>query len=235
MTKRNSAYRGQVRSLRNLALQNRCPECNAPPGEKCIGTRGSPRAAPHKPRFSGVQPAQVVSIRRAPSSDDRLEQLLEEATTAAAVSVREDFDWGASKCESPIEKILLARYVHPHTGAEWDMRCSVLIPPSRCVEHCRMPPMAGLYLWPQIKIGPHRVDFLVGVTSHREEQSYAIIECDGHDFHERTKEQAQRDKSRDRYLIGRGFRVLRYTGSEIYRDPEAVWEEIIKILLGLCD
>jgi very-short-patch-repair endonuclease len=56
------------------------------------------------------------------------------------------------------------------------------------------------------------------------------VECDGHDFHERTKEQAQRDKSRDRYLQANGWRVLRFTGSEIHRTPEKCADEIASII-----
>ena len=45
--------------------------------------------------------------------------------------------------------------------------------------------------------------------------SYAIY-CDGHNFHERTKEQAARDRSIDRKLQQMGWHVFRFTGSEIY-------------------
>lgn len=72
-------------------------------------------------------------------------------------------------------------------------------------------------LIPQFQISEYRVDFAL---FNRAEPSVKIaIECDGHDFHERTKEQAQRDKSRDRAIQARGFKVLRFTGSEIYRKP----------------
>lgn len=69
---------------------------------------------------------------------------------------------------------------------------------------------------PQAQIGKYRIDFLIedegtGVT--------VALECDGHDFHERTKEQAQKDRNRDRDLQAKGYLVLRYTGSEIWRDP----------------
>lgn len=43
-------------------------------------------------------------------------------------------------------------------------------------------------------------------------------EVDGHDFHERTKSQATRDRRRDRDLTAAGWIVLRFTGSEIYSD-----------------
>lgn len=85
----------------------------------------------------------------------------------------------------------------------------------------------GFYEWladpyctlivPQFAVDEYRVDFAL---FNRAERSVKIaIECDGHDFHERTKEQAQRDKSRDRAIQMRGFKVLRFTGSEIYRKP----------------
>jgi very-short-patch-repair endonuclease len=58
-----------------------------------------------------------------------------------------------------------------------------------------------------------------------------VVECDGHDFHERieddqartrgltpTKEQARRDRERDRLLQSFGFLVYRYTGREIWED-----------------
>jgi very-short-patch-repair endonuclease len=35
---------------------------------------------------------------------------------------------------------------------------------------------------------------------------------------ERNKEQAAKDKSRDRELAGMGIQVMRFTGSEIHRD-----------------
>jgi very-short-patch-repair endonuclease len=69
----------------------------------------------------------------------------------------------------------------------------------------------------QVTIGEHRVDF---VLSSKSGKRLLIVECDGHDFHERTKEQAARDKRRDRELLAaERVPVMRYTGSEIYRGP----------------
>jgi very-short-patch-repair endonuclease len=42
------------------------------------------------------------------------------------------------------------------------------------------------------------------------------IECDGHDFHS-TKEQIRKDSLRTRKLMSHGWKVIRYTGSEIYQ------------------
>lgn len=47
---------------------------------------------------------------------------------------------------------------------------------------------------------------------------------------ERTKEQARRDKSRDRAMVKDGWRVLRFTGSEVYANSFAVQEAIEELL-----
>ena len=86
-----------------------------------------------------------------------------------------------------------------------------------------------LIVFPQLKIDAYRVDFFLfyrqGDTEHR-----IVIECDGHDFHERTKEQAQKDRSRDRWMTAQGLPVLRFTGAEIWKDPAACVGEISSLL-----
>lgn len=57
------------------------------------------------------------------------------------------------------------------------------------------------------------------------------VECDGHDFHEKTKEQARRDKSRDRILISHGIHTIRFTGSEIFRRSEDLWDSDVSPVL----
>jgi very-short-patch-repair endonuclease len=83
--------------------------------------------------------------------------------------------------------------------------------------------------WPQVKCGPYIVDFLFEV-SYGGKIRTVIVECDGHDFHERTKEQARKDRARDRFFILRGWTVLRFTGSEIVADPARCIEELSAIL-----
>lgn len=83
----------------------------------------------------------------------------------------------------------------------------------------------NLGIVPQLKVGKYRVDFGVfyGVGS---EIRRIAIECDGHDFHERTKAQAQRDKSRDRVLQARAIPVFRFTGSEIYANSPNLLDSV---------
>ena len=70
---------------------------------------------------------------------------------------------------------------------------------------------------PQIKCGRYRVDFGVISMTALLPILYAI-ECDGHDFHEKTKEQVARDRSRERALQAAGIRVVRFAGSEIWNE-----------------
>lgn len=98
-----------------------------------------------------------------------------------------------------------------------------------------------LILEPQAALGEYRVDFLLRyqeivpdaerpvrlkdgteIPGSKMSVAHLIIECDGHDFHDRSKEQASRDRARDRELKKLGYDVFRYTGSDIWRNPMGV-------------
>lgn len=75
----------------------------------------------------------------------------------------------------------------------------------------------------------YRADLTLYIRNEQKDYVF-IIECDGHEFHEKTKEQAKRDKSRDRAFMRNGFRVVRFTGSEIFNDTKACIEELFRIV-----
>jgi len=54
------------------------------------------------------------------------------------------------------------------------------------------------------------------------------IYTDGHTYHERTEDQAKRDRNIDRKLQDLGFTVLRYTGKEVNESMEHIIKEIKK-------
>lgn len=92
----------------------------------------------------------------------------------------------------------------------------------------------------QAIIGDYRVDFLIigsvmvefaSAGGPKYGTAQMIVECDGHDYHEKTKEQAKRDKSRDRQLQAAGYPVFRYTGSEIWADVFGCATEVIHHVL----
>jgi very-short-patch-repair endonuclease len=78
----------------------------------------------------------------------------------------------------------------------------------------------------QVELNGWRVDFLVTSRSEKEHKRL-IVECDGHDFHERTKSQAAKDRSRDREFQRAGYTVFRFTGSEIWNAPCRCADQII--------
>lgn len=115
-----------------------------------------------------------------------------------------------AKCESPIERRLFSALYGTLAGYTFD--CGGLTP--------------------QAVIGPYRVDFLLRLPVRGAQSVDVVIECDGHDFHERTKHQARRDKARDRYLESLGYRVVRFAGSEIWANPLRCAEQALIVAFG---
>jgi very-short-patch-repair endonuclease len=141
--------------------------------------------------------------------------------------------------ESPIERLLLAQMLcegwdGSHPQRSWvDMHddaraivgpfASMILASDDCSCMCL----------PQLDVAMgakrYRLDFaFIGLAAGGRQVRIAV-ELDGHDFHERTKEQASKDKKRDRVLAANGWVVLRFTGSDVYRDPAAVLDEIVKL------
>lgn len=60
-----------------------------------------------------------------------------------------------------------------------------------------------------------------------------VVEADGHDLHDRTKAQVARDKKRDRDMVAEGWRVLRFTGSEINGNARACANEVAQTMYQL--
>lgn len=85
-------------------------------------------------------------------------------------------------------------------------------------------------VFPQLEIRSYRVDFVVKLETPGQAAKRVVIECDGHNFHEKTKDQASKDKKRDRELQKMGYVVLRYSGSDIVNDPYKVAMDLEEIL-----
>lgn len=83
---------------------------------------------------------------------------------------------------------------------------------------------------PQRHVGRYRVDFVVSFRFFGGEVNI-VVECDGHAFHERTQFQAARDKRRDRSLTSLGYRIMRFTGSELNRDARGCAGEVMDMIM----
>jgi len=134
------------------------------------------------------------------------------------------------RIDSPIERALAAGFMVALVGAGLGPSHVWHVLPDHNFEHISIN-RKGCNVYPQIVIGQYRVDFLVDLQwRDGNSRVTAVMECDGHDFHEKTKEQATRDKERERYLQSLGLIILRYSGSEIWRDPVAAAEDALSIL-----
>jgi very-short-patch-repair endonuclease len=122
-------------------------------------------------------------------------------------------------CESPIEVLFGASFL----VTTYLLGIRVFV----ATEGKPIPPGADVLMFPQKSVGQYRADFLLSCPSSGKD---VVVECDGHDFHERTKEQAARDRSRDRAMQRDGFIVMRFTGSELYKSPIYRAFEVIDVL-----
>jgi very-short-patch-repair endonuclease len=68
------------------------------------------------------------------------------------------------------------------------------------------------------------VDFLVFYGGE-----VVAVELDGHEYH-KTKEQRARDADRDRRFAARKVHTLRWTGSQVYADPQGCVSELLNVL-----
>jgi very-short-patch-repair endonuclease len=86
----------------------------------------------------------------------------------------------------------------------------------------------GILLFQQYEVGRYRLDYALVAGPLK-----IAIEADSFRYHDQTPEAATRDKARDRYLQGEGWRVLRYTDFETKRGPAACVAEAIRVALRL--
>ncbi len=106
-----------------------------------------------------------------------------------------------TQCESPIEQILLLMLKlfsdYLWLGYEFEVQKDI-----------------------QIEDKTYRADIYYTSESFMPNNPYRlVIECDGHEFHEATKEQVAKRNDRDLDLKNAGYDVLHFSGSQIYNDP----------------
>ena len=134
--------------------------------------------------------------------------------------------WGnvLVKLQSPIEELFFYGLVF----ASWEAGADVVVGEERGTGNIRLDidnNYDNYRVVPQKNFGRLHPDFWIrGQFSSPPECSdplgaEVVVECDGHGFHEKTKEQARRDKARDRDLHAMGCPVIRFTGSELVANP----------------
>lgn len=122
-----------------------------------------------------------------------------------------EFTFWYHKIESPIEQLFYTAFV--------TIQKHLMISFCDC---CKI----GLCISPQKKINQFRVDFLVQYL-HENKKREIIVECDSQQFHEKTEQERQYEEQRDKFLQSRGYKIFRFTGSEIYQKPLKCAAEVI--------
>ncbi len=137
-------------------------------------------------------------------------------------------DAAANDCESPIEQMLLAALMFCSTGyASW--------PVPVWNNQMPFPPMKDrVFVSPQFGFGNYRIDIAMFGMNFDGTEFRLAIECDGHNFH-KSKDQMKRDRKRDRFCQLMGWHIVRFTGSEIYADPDACAEEVGELVCQIFD
>lgn len=128
---------------------------------------------------------------------------------------------------SPIEAKLAAALLW--ISVDWAGKPSVNHEFNESAARAANSKQVDFFLTPQATILKYKVDLLLWFSVGREIGGVAI-ECDGHAFHEKTKEQAARDKRRDREILLEGFPVVRFSGSEIYNDAIGCAAQVSELL-----
>lgn len=126
-----------------------------------------------------------------------------------------------SQCESPIESAFLVGLRMACRRRGLSLVCDDLVVAASESAATRF------IVEQQASLGGYRVDFVVQYGKAR-----AVVECDGHAFHERTKDQAQHDRTFDRAFQRKGYIVARFTGREIMRNAEACAVEVLTDLMA---
>lgn len=154
-----------------------------------------------------------------------IEKLREQLADIASSNVLMAYENWQIGMESPIERLLFIGMYSLIPMQEVDIMPLLKCETTSTDDLARLHPMqtariaehGTLLIQMQLRLLDWKADFVLSCPSITTKK--AIIECDGHAFHERTKEQAARDRARDRAAQTAGYLMLRYTGSEIYRDP----------------
>lgn len=135
---------------------------------------------------------------------------------------------GLDRCESPLE-LALAKAVCCITPE--------FIPRNIAQDPCEIGHSGSwcIHIISQVNIENYRADLaIVPADMNDGPDSWSLVlEVDGHEFHERTKEQARRDRSRDRFMLVNGINVMRFTGQEVHQDAISCAHEALSFAISL--
>ncbi len=128
----------------------------------------------------------------------------------------------AANCQSPIERLLLAplMFIWPQ---------------------CLSPRYEGpgdrereARLYAQYRVGDRKLDFAYIVTPLQEPWEIRLgIECDGHEYHSSVEQKANDNERTIEVVSEQGFNIIRFSGSQISRDPKACAAKVAEAVDGI--
>lgn len=190
---------------------------------------------------------QTLAFRNESPWNDSLSQITDAIDPLARVVFEElarskmsdlinDIEHVLEQCESPIEKVFISAIMAAAREAGYET--FDLYETNHDIDSYAPGSSCELAIWPQFEVGKYRIDFRLVAKAYDARLNppwstrKIMVECDGHEFHERTKEQAKRDRAKDRHLQALGYKILRFTGSEIWADPYKCAKETFTFLNG---
>ncbi len=164
--------------------------------------------------------------------------------------IERSYEFAKSFLEMPDKvKEIFAQVVYLHANGNLDPVCFGLVDSmERACDECESPIEQILYVALDIcSLSRHlsyafsaQAEIPVGKRTYRADILYEdynaepgedafgiVIECDGHEFHEKTKEQVAYRNQRDMDLKRAGYDIVHYSGSQIYKDPIKCASEIL--------
>lgn len=156
-----------------------------------------------------------------------VDELSHQFTDEIVQAVMSEARQAAAECsQSPIETLFLVaffavRMLHNKVFKCWTGKVVICADPKHganeppaCFESMEL---CDLVI-PQAIIDIYRADFLIRRFEKRDGEVVAsakvVVECDGEEFHN-----PERDRRRDWIIKSLGYRVIRFTGKELYRNP----------------
>lgn len=132
---------------------------------------------------------------------------------------REYIEGLIAECESPIEELFVTAFYSYGAKEELEAILDYFLGGNPILTSST-----------QMKIGKYRVDFAIKIRWDDGASSIYVVELDGHEFHEKTKEQVRKGNERDRFFISSGITILHFSGSEVYNDPDGCVESVVNCI-----
>jgi very-short-patch-repair endonuclease len=148
---------------------------------------------------------------------DYLTESVSRALNCAKRRLRDGLEFAVVDCESPIEQMLSIELETAQRQGKFDIPLLVDV--------------IGFEKQKIIVCGDkkYRADIAIPVKYWNGFKMF-LIECDGYEFHQKTKEQVAKDNERMRDLQLAGYIIIRFSGSEIYHKAPRCACEIANII-----